>query len=267
MSPEPPCPPRRKDPSDWRHYELWKRVRQALRAVPDRFSSPTRIAGLLVQDLFTLNAPLAATIEEQFVRTLNGLRPVWDPDGAYGAYAFERQSQTFPDVVLRRSDDGREILLGIELKGWYLLAREGVPTYRFTATAAACNAWDLLVVVPWVLEDILSGAPILYAPFVESARYCAETRNHYWMYQRSARSGHFGPGSGRHLSVSCEERSHFRQAGEGRRRQLRTAGPLRDHGRIHRANDEDADPGHPRRRLAGVLQTADRAVVGESQAT
>ena len=75
---------------------------------------------------------------------------------------------------------------GIELKGWYLLAREGVPTYRFTATAAACNAWDLLVVVPWVLEDILSGAPILYAPFVESARYCAETRNHYWMYQRSA---------------------------------------------------------------------------------
>ena len=186
MSPEPPRPPRRKDPSDWRHYELWKRVRQALRAVPDRFSSPTRIAGLLVQDLFTLNAPLAATIEEQFVRTLNGLRPVWDPDGAYGAYAFERQSQTFPDVVLRRSDDGREILLGIELKGWYLLAREGVPTYRFTATAAACNAWDLLVVVPWVLEDILSGAPILYAPFVESARYCAETRNHYWMYQRSA---------------------------------------------------------------------------------
>ena len=70
-------------PSSWEHYGLWRRVRQALFAVPDRFVSPTRIEGLLVQDIFTLNAPLAATIEEQVVETLNRMRAVWDPDGAY----------------------------------------------------------------------------------------------------------------------------------------------------------------------------------------
>lgn len=173
-------------PSSWEHYGLWRRVRQALFAVPDRFVSPTRIEGLLVQDIFTLNAPLAATIEEQVVETLNRMRAVWDPDGAYETYAFERQSQTFPDVILRRTDNGSEILLGIELKGWYLLASEGVPTYRFTTTAAACNPWDLLVVVPWVLADVLSGSPVLHPPFVESARYCAERRNEYWQQERTA---------------------------------------------------------------------------------
>ena len=181
-----PAVPGARDPSSWEHYALWRRVCRAVSSVPDRFSSPTRIEGLLVQDIFTLNAPLAATIEEQVVETLNRMRSVWDPDGAYETFAFERQSQTFPDVVLRQIRNGRDILMGIELKGWYLLASEGVPTYRFTATAAACNLWDLLVVVPWVLADVLSGSPVLHPPFVESARYCAERRNEYWKNLRTA---------------------------------------------------------------------------------
>ena len=183
-----PSAPKSVEPTTWEHYDLWLRVREAIRAVPDRFSTPTVIEGLLVTDIFTLNTPLAATIEEQVVKTLNMLRPVWDVDRKYQTYSFVRQPQTFPDVVLRRNDNGQDILMGIELKGWYLLAREGVPTYRFTTTAAACNPWDILVVVPWVLSNVLAGSPVIFAPFIETALYCAQQRNYYWQYERAAGS-------------------------------------------------------------------------------
>ena len=157
-------------------------------AVPDHFTTPTMIEGLLATDIFTLNAPLAATIEESVVQTLNKLRPVWDPASRYQTFAFVRQPQTFPDVTLRSIDNGAIPLMGIELKGWYLLSRERVPTYRFTVTKGACNSWDLLAVVPWVLSNVLAGSPILMRPFVQSARYCAEKRNYYWQYERETQS-------------------------------------------------------------------------------
>ncbi len=185
--PRTPEPPERIEPTGWKHYELWRDVRSALYACPDRFSTPTNIEGLLATDIFTLNAALAATMEDSIVKTLNDLRSVWDPGDQYETYAFVRQPQTFPDVVLRQIDNGEDILLGIELKGWYLLAKEEAPTYRFTVTEDACNAQDLLVVVPWVLSNILAGSPILFRPFVESALYCARKRNHYWLHEREAR--------------------------------------------------------------------------------
>ncbi len=141
----------------------------------------------MATDIFTLNTALAATIEDSMVKTLNNLRSVWDPKDEYETYAFVRQPQTFPDVVLRQVDNGEDVLLGIELKGWYLLAKEEAPTYRFTVTPAACNAHDLLVVVPWVLSNILAGSPVLFRPFVESALYCARKRNHYWLHERQHR--------------------------------------------------------------------------------
>ena len=63
------------------------------------FRTETHIAGILATDLHTLNTVLAATIEEQVVRTLNNIRTSWDPDGRYALYSFVRQPQTFPDVV------------------------------------------------------------------------------------------------------------------------------------------------------------------------
>lgn len=183
--PDPPLP---EEPSGWEHYDLWQRVRRALFAVPDHFATQTNIDGLLASDIFTLNAPLAATIEESVVKTLNNLRPAWDPDGRYRTWSFVRQSQTFPDVVLRTVDNGSKPLMGIELKGWYLLAREKQPTYRFTATAAACSPWDLLAVVPWALSNVLAGSPVLFRPFIQSARYCALKRNYYWRYERDTAS-------------------------------------------------------------------------------
>ena len=176
--------PTRKLPrKDWKHLQLYRRVREAIGSLPIHFRTETNIAGVMATDLHTLNTLLGATIEEQVVRTMNLLRSTWDPEDRYALFSFTRQAQTFPDVLLRSAASG-EILLGIELKGWYLLAKEAEPSLRFQTTAAACAKQDLVVVVPWVLGNVISGSPVLFEPFVESAKYAAEYRNHFWQNVR-----------------------------------------------------------------------------------
>ena len=182
-----PSKPQRTEPSRWAHFKLWKRVHEAIFALPLHFRSETIIEGMLATDIFTLNSALGATIEEQVVATLNTLRPVWDPDKKYQTFGFVRQTQTFPDVLLRKKTDGQQILLGIELKGWYILAKEGEPSFRFTANAKACNPWDLIVVVPWALSNVLSGSPVVYPVFIDFTRYTSEQRNYYWQYERGGK--------------------------------------------------------------------------------
>lgn len=173
--------------SDWEHHQLYVNVREAIASLPIYFRTETHISGIMATDLHTLNTVLGATIEDQVVRTLNLLRNTWDPGDKYTLYSFVRQAQTFPDVLLRKTSTG-EILLGIELKGWYLLAKESEPSLRFQATVAACAVQDLVVVVPWVLGNVISGSPILFEPFVESARFAAGYRNYHWSYVRQTRS-------------------------------------------------------------------------------
>ena len=156
--------------------------------MPIYFRTETHISGIMATDLHTLNTVLGATIEEQVVRTLNLLRNTWDPRENYSLYSFVRQAQTFPDVLLRKVSTG-EVLLGIELKGWYLLAKEAEPSLRFQTTAGACAAQDLIVVVPWVLGNVISGSPILFEPYVESAKYAARYRNYHWRHIRQTRQG------------------------------------------------------------------------------
>lgn len=168
------------------HYQLYKDVREAISSLPIYFRTETHISGIMATDLHTLNTVLGATIEEQVVRTLNLIRNTWDPDENYALYSFVRQAQTFPDVLLRKTSTD-EILLGIELKGWYLLAKEAEPSLRFQATSAACAQRDLIVVVPWVLGNVISGSPILFEPFVESAKYAADYRNYHWQAIRQTK--------------------------------------------------------------------------------
>jgi hypothetical protein len=177
------------DESDPR-YELWQRVQDAVRALPAHFRTITNIEGLAATDLFTLNSTLGATIEVQVVDTLNRIRKVWDPDDEWLLYSFERQSQTFPDVrlVARKSDGSVEIPFAMELKGWYLLSKEGEPSFRYQVTPSACSEWDLLVVVPWHLDNVLAGRPRVLEPFITSARYAAEYRNYWWQYLRRTNS-------------------------------------------------------------------------------
>lgn len=193
-----PTIPARVEPTEWEHYELWKRVKEALLAIPTYFDSETNIEGMLASDIFTLNSALGATIEERVVITLNQMRPIWDPDKRYQAYSFTRQPQVFPDVLLRKKTNGQEIIMGIELKGWYVLAKEGMPNFRFSASPLVCNPWDLIVVVPWILSNVLSGKPIAFHPYIESAKYAAEKRNYYWQYERESTTGD--------KSILCAER-------------------------------------------------------------
>ncbi|MBS0480261.1 MAG: hypothetical protein JSR79_13315 [Proteobacteria bacterium] len=161
-------------------------VQKAIYTLPSRFESELVISGVLATDLFAFNSSLGATIEEQVISSLNRLRSVWDPDQRYSLYSFERQPQTFPDVVLRSSAPNVEprIILGIELKGWYVLAKEREPSFRYKVTPAVCAPADLLVVVPWALDNVISGSPQVFSPFVIGARQAAEYRNWYWQHIR-----------------------------------------------------------------------------------
>ncbi len=168
------------------HFQIYKDVREGISSLPIYFRTETHISGIMATDLHTLNNVLGATIEEQVVRTLNLIRNTWDADEKYSLYSFVRQAQTFPDVLLRKTSTD-EILLGIELKGWYLLAKEAEPSLRFQATATACAKRDLIVVVPWVFGNVISGSPILFEPFIESAKYAADYRNHHWQHVRETK--------------------------------------------------------------------------------
>lgn len=187
----PPVPERPPLDPAWRadHGSLYEHVQEALATPPFYFRTETTIAGINATDIFNLNAALGAAIEDQVVATLNAMRSEWDPEDAYALYGFVRQSQTFPDVLLRRLDAPNDVLMGIELKGWYLLSKEGEPSFCYAVTPAAWNRQDLVVVVPWALSNVIGGSPRTFAPYVESARYAAAFRNHHWQHVRNARAG------------------------------------------------------------------------------
>lgn len=168
-------------PEDARMRLLYERILRTLRAVPTFFSSTINIEGLSATDLFSMNSLLGGAIESQTVAALNNMRSIWDPDGNLIEYSFVRYPESFPDVRLERED--REPLIGIELKGWYLLAKEEMPSFRFVASADAMTVWDLLVVFPWSLSNVISGTPVLGAPFIEQAKYLADLRTYYWEHR------------------------------------------------------------------------------------
>jgi hypothetical protein len=181
--PPPPQPPLL--PAGDPKTELVENVRAALLVLPGFFEFGTRFEGIDATDLFSLNSVLGASIEGQVVQTLNRMRQVWDPDELWTGYRFERQSQTFPDVLLAKRGIGTlDIALGIELKGWYLLSKEGVGSFRFGVSPDACSIFDLIMIVPWHLSNVLSGTPIAREPWIASARYAAELRNYWWEHVR-----------------------------------------------------------------------------------
>ena len=174
----------------WPHYQLYHDIIKTLFALPEEFHSSLQIADFRATDIFSLNTALGASIEDSVVTGLNSLREVWDSSGKYSLYRFERQSQAFPDVRLTTDAPGHQpVLLGIELKGWFALSKEGEPTFRYKVTPNACAEADLLVVYPWVLSDVIAGKPKLLRPFVDEAKYAAELRNYYWGKMRSDAGG------------------------------------------------------------------------------
>lgn len=166
-------------PPDDERTILREGVIKALRAVPMHFASSINIEGISTTDLFSMNSLLGGTIESQTVETLNATRPIWDPSGRWADYEFKRYAESFPDVRLENNAGG-EPLIGIELKGWYLLAKEEEPSFRFRASTDAMTVWDLIAVFPWALSNVISGTPVIEVPFVEQAKYAADLRTEYW---------------------------------------------------------------------------------------
>jgi hypothetical protein len=114
---------------------------------------------------------------------------LWDPDSTWRDHRFERRSQSFPDVrLVTRRRGTLTTAVGIELKGWYLLAREGEPSFRYAVSPDACADHDLLVIVPWHLKNVLFGHPVVYTPYIESARYAALVRNYWGEFVRKAKT-------------------------------------------------------------------------------
>lgn len=107
---------------------------------------------------------------------------IWDPEGRWADYEFKRYAESFPDVRLERNG-GDAPVIGIELKGWYLLAKEEMPSFRFRASANAMTVWDLIAVFPWSLSNVISGTPILESPYIEQAKYVADLRTYYWEHR------------------------------------------------------------------------------------
>lgn len=178
-------------PNTWPHRALYDRVVSTLYALPDRFETPLAIKGVPATDLFTMNSALGAAIEKSVVESLNDLRDLWDPDNQYSDYRFIRQSQCFPDVLLKSVSPApahSPILIGIELKGWFVLSKEGEPSFRYKISPQCCAEADLLVVMPWIFDSVIAGHPKLMAPIVVEARWAAEMRNHHWQWVRANRN-------------------------------------------------------------------------------
>lgn len=168
----------------WEHLELWQKVRECIYQLPDTFRLDVELPTLPASDLPAANTLLGTTIEDHIPVALNRLRNVGDRDNKYPAYVFKRQPQSFPDVVFVRPGAENETpLFGIEVKGWYLLAKEMEPSFRMTVAQGYCNRCDLAVVVPWALSSAISGTVRLFKPLVISARTAARIRNEHWEYK------------------------------------------------------------------------------------
>lgn len=174
--------------SKWRHFKMWERVNALFYSLPNHFKTDLIVKGINVTEIFSVGGAFATVVDSQVVTILNRLRNLWDPDNEYSNYAFVRQSQTFPDVLLRNLQDEKDILFGIELKSWYVLSKEGEPSFRYQVTPEACAEPDLLVVIPWLLSDVISGIPKSLTPYKELAKYAAKYRNYYWQKSRTERN-------------------------------------------------------------------------------
>lgn len=139
--------------------------------------------GILATDLFSLNTLLGSMIENKVVMFLNAHRHLWD-DGRWCEYHFIRSNESFPDVRLVRKGNNHDIVLGIELKSWFILSKEGEPSFRYRTASEACDPADLLCIIPWYLSDAVCGRPVLAAPWVYSAKAAAEATKRYWIYER-----------------------------------------------------------------------------------
>lgn len=151
-------------------------IKNALKALPEYLRDSFN-----KDDKFAFYRTPGDRIESKAALLMNRqeLRSIWDPDGQYFEYHFVHQPSVFPDLTLRKIDDSSICLIGVEVKSWHILSKEGVPTFRCDVTASACYPHDLICVIPYVVDT--DGQLEVLLPFVESLKYCIEKRNDHWI--------------------------------------------------------------------------------------
>lgn len=171
------------DVQDYRYGLIERLKNKVFPSLPSDCPIENRYSGIMATDLFSLNTLLGSMIENKVVQFLNSHRPLWD-DGKWNEYHFIRSSESFPDVRLVKVNQPNNIVLGIELKSWFILSKEGEPSFRYKTASEACDQGDLLCIIPWYLSDAVCGNPILLSPWVFSAKAAAEATKRYWLYER-----------------------------------------------------------------------------------
>ncbi len=165
-------------------YGLIERLRSiTFPSLPAECRIDNTYSGILATDLFSLNTLLGSMIESKVVSFLNSHRHLWD-EGTWKDCHFIRSNESFPDVRLVKVTDTKNIVLGIELKSWFILSKEGEPSFRYRTASEACDKGDLLCIVPWYLSDAVCGNPVLSSPWVYSAKAAAEATKRHWVYLR-----------------------------------------------------------------------------------
>lgn len=152
-------------------------------SLPAECTIENNYSGILATDLFSLNTLLGSMIENKVVMFLNAHRYLWDC-GEWSEYHFIRSNESFPDVRLVKKNGNHDSILGIELKSWFILSKEGEPSFRYKTASEACDRGDLLCIIPWYLSDAVCGHPVLATPWVFSAKAAAEATKRYWIYER-----------------------------------------------------------------------------------
>lgn len=168
------------------HCGVWTDVRSAVGLIRKESSSAIPVGGISACDLHAWGRVLSAAVEIEAVKCLNEVRSVWDGRKKYGSYAFRRQPERCPDVVLACGKRREDIVLGIEVKSWYIMAKECEPSFRFKTTIGACPPQDFLLVVPWSLSNVLSGRPAVFDPYLTGTRTVALMRNKWWAETRKS---------------------------------------------------------------------------------
>ena len=243
-------------PNNWPHRPLYDRVLAALHALPSFFTTSLNISGVRVTDLHTLNSALGASIEQSVVENLNALRAIWDPDKRYQLYSFVRQNQVFPDVRLQTTAPKQSdpIIMGIELKGWFALAKEGEPSFRYKVSPNVCAPADLLVVFPWMLDEVISGKPRLMEPFIAEAKWAAIHRNYYWVSLRGAKGAATSIQTAAHTGLYPKKGDQISdEALKDFRWKLRSRRPWQDHAAVHQEVKSTTGSGDTSFRLAEVF--------------
>ncbi|GIW00250.1 hypothetical protein [Roseiflexus sp.] len=125
-------PPERKFPdSNWEYFSVWETIRSLLLSIPNHFQTDLSIRGINATEIFSIGPVFSSILESQITETLNGLRNVWDKDNKHPSFMFIRRSQAFPDVLLVDTIT-EKIIFGVELKSWYVLSKEGEPSFRIS---------------------------------------------------------------------------------------------------------------------------------------